>query len=87
MLRAPVERVPDDPPAVKPVPVHEVAFVDDHVRVDDCPWSMTVGEAERVAVEVQSVSGGVVAEQELLHPVMPELVWPQELGAETQVLP
>lgn len=58
MLRAPVERVPEVPPAVKPVPVHEVAFVDDHVRVDDCPWSMVEGLAEMETVGVNVLHDG-----------------------------
>ena len=47
---ASVELVPEELPAVNPVPVQEVALVEDHDRVDDCPLSMVVGEAESVAV-------------------------------------
>ncbi len=35
---------------MKPVPVHEVAFVEFHERVADCPLSRVEGLAERVAV-------------------------------------
>jgi hypothetical protein len=38
------------PPVEKPVPVQEVAFVDDHVSVEDWPLVMLVGPAEREAV-------------------------------------
>jgi hypothetical protein len=38
------------PPVEKPVPVQEVAFVDDHVSVEDWPLVMLVGLAEREAV-------------------------------------
>jgi hypothetical protein len=37
-------------PVEKPVPVQEVAFVDDHVSVEDWPLVMLVGLAEREAV-------------------------------------
>lgn len=35
---------------MKPVPVHEVAFVEFHERVANCPLSRVEGFAERVAV-------------------------------------
>ena len=45
-----------DPEAVFPVeklvPVQEVALVDDHVKVDDCPPVIKVGFATRFAVGV-----------------------------------
>ena len=33
-------------PVEKLVPVHELAFVEDHVRVEFCPWTMEVGLSE-----------------------------------------
>jgi hypothetical protein len=44
------DTVPDVPEAVKPDPVQEVAFVDDHERVDELPEVMDVEDAERIAV-------------------------------------
>lgn len=41
---------PEVPFAVNPEPTHEVARVEDQVRVDDCPVVMDAGEAERLAV-------------------------------------
>jgi hypothetical protein len=41
---------PDVPLAVKPDPVHDVAFVEDHVSVEDWPLVIEVGFAESVAV-------------------------------------
>ena len=41
---------PDVPLAVKPVPVHDVALVDENVSVDDWPATIEVGLALRVAV-------------------------------------
>ena len=38
------------PEAVKPTPVHDVALVLDHVRVEDCPEVIDVGEAVSAAV-------------------------------------
>ena len=38
------------PPVAKPVPVQDVAFVEDQVRVVELPFVMVVGEPERVAV-------------------------------------
>jgi hypothetical protein len=37
-------------PVEKPVPVHEVAFVEDQDRFDDCPELIVVGLAVRLAV-------------------------------------
>lgn len=45
-----MEREPDVPPAVKPVPTQLVALVEFQESVEDCPWSIVEGEAERVAV-------------------------------------
>ena len=50
VVEVPVETLPEVPPAVKPVPVQEVALVDDHVSVADCPRSMVEGFTESVAV-------------------------------------
>jgi hypothetical protein len=44
------------PPVEKPVPVQEVAFVDDHVSVEDWPLVMLVGLAEREAVAPDTVA-------------------------------
>ena len=38
------------PIAVKPLPVHEVAFVADHESVDELPLTIVVGLAENVSV-------------------------------------
>jgi len=43
------------PPVEKPVPVQEVAFDDDQVRVDDAPLEMEVALAEREAVGAAEV--------------------------------
>jgi flavin-binding protein dodecin len=43
-------------PVEKPVPVQEVALVDDHVRVDDWPDVTDVGFAESAAVGVAAVT-------------------------------
>ena len=48
--------LPEVPDALKPVPVHEVAFVELHVSVDDWPLVMLVGFAERVAVATGAVT-------------------------------
>jgi hypothetical protein len=37
-------------PVEKPVPVHEAAFVEDHVRVDEPPCVIDVGFADNDAV-------------------------------------
>lgn len=50
-------------PVEKLVPVHEVAFVDDHVRVADCPEVIEVGEAERVADGVLAAAETTTAVQ------------------------
>ena len=42
--------VPEVPEAVKPVPVQEVAFAEDQVRVADCPAVIVEGEALMEAV-------------------------------------
>lgn len=51
-VRGPVERLPEVPPAVKPVPTQLVVLVEPHVSVDDCPVTTGFGEAESVAVGV-----------------------------------
>ena len=38
------------PPVEKFVPVQEVAFVEDQVRVEELPWTTEVGSAVSVAV-------------------------------------
>jgi hypothetical protein len=44
-------RLPDvAPPVSKFVPVQDVAFVDDHVSVEELPCVMEIGFAERFAV-------------------------------------
>jgi hypothetical protein len=43
-------------PVEKPVPVQEVALVDDHERVDDWPLVMDAGLAESVAVGAGAVT-------------------------------
>ena len=50
---------PEVPEAVKPVPVHEVAFVELHESVADPPAEIEVGFAERVAVGAEVGVGGV----------------------------
>ena len=45
-----MERLPEGPPAVKPVPRQLVASVEFQESVEDWPWSMIEGEAERVFV-------------------------------------
>lgn len=55
-MSAPVETEPDvAPPAEKPVPVQELAFVEDQVRVALEPFSTLVGEAVSVAVGTAGV--------------------------------
>ena len=44
------ETEPEVPLAVKPVPVQDVALVEDQVRVEELPEAMEVGDALRVAV-------------------------------------
>jgi hypothetical protein len=91
VLRAPVERVPEGPPAVKPVPVHVVELVEFQESVEDWPWSMVVGEAERVAVGVKALQlGGLTVPLLQTPPVHPpvhatQLVPFQKSGSE-QVL-
>ena len=53
-MRAPVEAEPEVAPPVEdpPAAVQEVAFVELHVRVDDCPLVMVLGETERYAMGV-----------------------------------
>lgn len=60
-MRGPTEREPEGPPAVKPVPVQESALVEFQESVEDCPWSIVEGEAERVAVGVNVQVGGLGA--------------------------
>ena len=48
------------PEVVKLVPVHDVAFVDDHVSVADWPEVIDVGDAESEAVGVEGGGGGGV---------------------------
>lgn len=72
---APVELVPEELPAVKPVPVHEVALVEDHMSVEDCPRSMIVGEVESVAVGARLA---VTPYPEPLHEIHPTTSLPQE---------
>jgi hypothetical protein len=49
-------------PVQPPLAVQEVLFVDDHVRVDDCPLVIEVGFALRLTVGV-----GVVVVRVALH--------------------
>ena len=72
---ASVELVPEEPPAVNPVPVQEVALVEDHVRVDDCPLSIIRGLAESVAV---GAILAVTSYPEPLHEIHPMTSLPQE---------
>lgn len=44
------EALPDVPLMLNPVPVHDVAFVEDHVSVEDCPTFIRSGLAENVTV-------------------------------------
>lgn len=72
-MRGPTEREPEGPPAVKPVPVQDVALVEFHESVEDCPWSIVEGEAERVAVGVNVLQEGgfrapLLQEGPELHP-------------------
>jgi len=60
---------PDVPEAVKLVPVHEVASVDDHDKVDDWPVVIDVGFAVRVAVGVAAVTETVA--EALAEPPFP----------------
>jgi hypothetical protein len=53
-----VERVPEVPPAVNPVPTQLVAFVEFQESVEDWPWSIVEGEAESVAVGVKVLQEG-----------------------------
>ncbi|MGH8282612.1 MAG: hypothetical protein ACRESE_02045 [Gammaproteobacteria bacterium] len=41
---------PEVPEAVKPVPVQLVTFLEDQVRVEDWPFVIEVGDAERATV-------------------------------------
>jgi len=98
VLSAPEERVPEVLPAVKPPPVQEVAFVEDQVRVTDCPMSMLEGLAESETVGENSVHPSPGFTAPLLHcrepvglygvppaPEQPE--GPQEAPASTQDWP
>ena len=58
VFNAPVDLLPEVPPAVKPVPVQLVAFVEFHDSVDDCPVTMVDGLAESVAVGAGNVQVG-----------------------------
>lgn len=40
-------------PVLKPLPVQEVAFVDDHVRIVDCPLIIVYLDAVSVAVGIR----------------------------------
>ena len=53
-----MERLPEVPPAVKPVPVQESALVEFQESVEDCPWSIVDGEADSVAVGVNVLQEG-----------------------------
>ena len=55
------ETDPEVPEAVRPVPVHEVALVEDHVNVTDPPDWMDVWLAERVAIGVWATALKVAA--------------------------
>ena len=80
-MRTPVEALPEGPPAVKPVPVQDVAFVEFQERVADWPWSTVVGEAESVAVGAKALQlGGLTAPLLQTPPVHPPV-------QETQLLP
>jgi hypothetical protein len=70
-----------------PYEVQEVAFVELQESVEDCPWLIVVGEAENMTVGAHVAFDGVPAEQEPLHWMVPELVWPQAFGAEVQEEP
>ena len=48
------------PPVENPVPVHVVAFVDDHVRVEEPPRVTDVGDAENVATAAGTPVTGTV---------------------------
>ena len=52
---------PEVPGAVKPLPLHEVALVELHERVDDCPRVIEVGLADSVAVGAGSAVTVTVA--------------------------
>ena len=63
---------PAIPEVVKLVPVHDVAFVDDHVSVADWPEVIDVGDAESEAVGPGGGGGGgggVTPPPETLRPV------------------
>ena len=77
-----MERLPEGPPAVKPVPVQEVAFVEFHESVDDCPWSIVDGDAESVAVGVN-----VLQEGGFRAPLLQEGPGPHPPLQATQLLP
>ena len=50
---------PEVPDAAKPLPAQDVAWVEDQVRVEDCPAATDLGFAESAAV---GAGGGVVKE-------------------------
>ena len=51
---------PDTPEEVKPLPVHEVAFVEDHVSVE--VWPAVIAEGDALSVAVKTGAGGEVVE-------------------------
>jgi len=75
-------------PLQSPEAVQELALELDHVTVEE-PFQMTeVGLVEMlVTVAGQELKGGVSAEQEPLHWMVPELVCPQALGDDEQLFP
>lgn len=59
VVSEPVEIEPDvAPPVEKPVPVHDVALVEDQERFDALPEYRVVGVAERSTVGAAEHSGG-----------------------------
>jgi hypothetical protein len=63
--------VPDVPLAVKLVPVHEVAFVEDQVSVEELPVVIDVGDAESVAVGACEVAVTVIVVDWVADPPAP----------------
>lgn len=62
MVAGETETVPDMALAVEnPVPVHEVAFVEDQVSAELLPVTIEVGLAERVAVGAGAAAETVIA--------------------------
>jgi hypothetical protein len=86
-----VKPLPEREPAFDQLPlgaVQLVALEEAQVSVERPPYAIEVGEAVKVTDGTgQPELAGVVAEQEPLHWIAPELVWPQAFAAEVQAEP